>query len=154
MCSITAIEAGVVDEYHLVTHPVIAGGGKKLFGTGVRLKRTLSCAEFQETFKSSAGIARLHIGECVNLKSRSRIAIADDEASVIRVACLDTPQAYAVRARHFVSSALCHLRVVEVDERADSLSGDHKKSGTQLRYREITHRVNDSHVGRRFSSKR
>jgi len=28
-----AIEAGVVDEYHLVTHPVIAGSGKKLFST-------------------------------------------------------------------------------------------------------------------------
>ena len=26
-----AVEAGVVDECHLITHPVIAGGGKKLF---------------------------------------------------------------------------------------------------------------------------
>jgi riboflavin biosynthesis pyrimidine reductase len=26
-----AIEAELVDEYHLVTHPVIAGRGKKLF---------------------------------------------------------------------------------------------------------------------------
>ena len=34
-----AIEAGVVDEYHLVTHPVIAGGGKKLFGTVVEMHR-------------------------------------------------------------------------------------------------------------------
>jgi dihydrofolate reductase len=34
-----AIEAGVVDEYHLVTHPVIAGSGKKLFGNVVELRR-------------------------------------------------------------------------------------------------------------------
>ena len=36
-----AIEAGVVDEYHLVTHPVIAGGGKKLFDT---VARCAACA--------------------------------------------------------------------------------------------------------------
>lgn len=34
-----AIEAGVVDEYHLVTHPVIAGGGKKLFANVVEMRR-------------------------------------------------------------------------------------------------------------------
>jgi dihydrofolate reductase len=34
-----AIEAGVVDEYHLVTHPVIAGRGKKLFGNVVAMRR-------------------------------------------------------------------------------------------------------------------
>ena len=34
-----AIEAGVVDAYHLVTHPVIAGGGKKLFGHVVEMRR-------------------------------------------------------------------------------------------------------------------
>jgi len=34
-----AIEAGVVDEYHLVTHPVIAGGGKKLFDNVVEMRR-------------------------------------------------------------------------------------------------------------------
>jgi dihydrofolate reductase len=34
-----AIEAGVIDEYHLVTHPVIAGRGKKLFGNGAGMRR-------------------------------------------------------------------------------------------------------------------
>jgi dihydrofolate reductase len=34
-----AIEAGVVDEYHLITHPVIAGRGKKLFGNVVGARR-------------------------------------------------------------------------------------------------------------------
>jgi len=34
-----AIEAGLVDEYHFVTHPVIAGGGKKLFGNVVKMRR-------------------------------------------------------------------------------------------------------------------
>lgn len=34
-----AIDAGVVDEYHLVTHPIIAGRGKKLFGNVVDTHR-------------------------------------------------------------------------------------------------------------------
>jgi dihydrofolate reductase len=34
-----AIEAGVVDEYRLVTHPVIAGGGKKLFSNVAQMRR-------------------------------------------------------------------------------------------------------------------
>jgi dihydrofolate reductase len=34
-----AIEAGVVDEYYLVTHPTIAGSGKKLFGNVVEMRR-------------------------------------------------------------------------------------------------------------------
>jgi len=34
-----AIEAGVVDEYHLVTHPVIAGRGKKLFSKVAEMRR-------------------------------------------------------------------------------------------------------------------
>jgi riboflavin biosynthesis pyrimidine reductase len=34
-----AIEAGVVDEYHLVTHPAIAGGGKKLFDKVLTMRR-------------------------------------------------------------------------------------------------------------------
>ena len=34
-----AIEAGVIDEYHLVTHPVIAGRGKKLFANVAELHR-------------------------------------------------------------------------------------------------------------------
>jgi dihydrofolate reductase len=34
-----AIEAGVVDEYHFVTHPVIAGRGKKLFADVVQARR-------------------------------------------------------------------------------------------------------------------
>lgn len=34
-----AIEAGVVDEYHLITHPVIAGRGKKLFANVASLRR-------------------------------------------------------------------------------------------------------------------
>jgi dihydrofolate reductase len=34
-----AIEAGVVNEYRLIMHPVIAGRGKKLFGTVVETRR-------------------------------------------------------------------------------------------------------------------
>jgi dihydrofolate reductase len=34
-----AIEAGAVDEYHFVTHPVIAGQGKKLFDNVAGLRR-------------------------------------------------------------------------------------------------------------------
>lgn len=51
-----AIEAGLVDEYHLVTHPAIAGRGKKLFATvaSVRRLRHLDTA----TFPSGVFIAK------------------------------------------------------------------------------------------------
>ncbi len=32
-----AIKAGLVDEYHLIISPVIAGGGKRFFPDGVQL---------------------------------------------------------------------------------------------------------------------
>lgn len=47
-----AIEAGVVDEYHFVTHPVIAGRGKKLFGDVVGLRRV----RYQQTERFPTGI--------------------------------------------------------------------------------------------------
>jgi dihydrofolate reductase len=47
-----AIEAGVVDEYQLVTHPVIAGRGKKLFGNVVEMRRV----RHQDTRTFSSGI--------------------------------------------------------------------------------------------------
>ena len=50
-----AIEAGVVDEYHLVTHPVIAGGGKKLFGNVVEMRRV----RHQDTTTFPSGIVAL-----------------------------------------------------------------------------------------------
>lgn len=50
-----AIEAGVVDEYHLVTHPVIAGGGKKLFGHVVEMRRV----RHQDTKTFPSGIVAL-----------------------------------------------------------------------------------------------
>jgi dihydrofolate reductase len=50
-----AIEAGVVDEYHLVTHPVIAGGGKKLFGNVVEMRRV----RHQDTKTFPSGIVAL-----------------------------------------------------------------------------------------------
>lgn len=50
-----AIEAGVVDEYQLVTHPVIAGGGKKLFGNIVEMRRL----RHQDTKTLASGIVAL-----------------------------------------------------------------------------------------------
>jgi dihydrofolate reductase len=50
-----AIEAGVVDEYHLVTHPVIAGGGKKLFGNVVKMRRV----RHQDVKRFPSGIVAL-----------------------------------------------------------------------------------------------
>jgi dihydrofolate reductase len=50
-----AIEAGVVDEYHLVTHPVIAGRGKKLFGNVVEMHRV----RHQDTRTVPSGIVIL-----------------------------------------------------------------------------------------------
>jgi dihydrofolate reductase len=50
-----AIEAGFVDEYHLVTHPVIAGGGKKLFGEAVTMRRV----RHQDTRTFPSGIVAL-----------------------------------------------------------------------------------------------
>jgi dihydrofolate reductase len=50
-----AIEAGVVDEYHLVTHPVIAGGGKKLFDNVVEMRRV----RHQDTKSLPSGIVVL-----------------------------------------------------------------------------------------------
>ena len=49
------IEAGLVDEYHLVTHPVIAGGGKKLFGNVSEMRRV----RHQDTKTFASGIVTL-----------------------------------------------------------------------------------------------
>jgi dihydrofolate reductase len=50
-----AIEAGVVDEYHLVTHPVIAGGGTTLFGNVAGMRRV----RHQDTRTFPSGIVVL-----------------------------------------------------------------------------------------------
>jgi dihydrofolate reductase len=50
-----AIEAGVVDEYHFVTHPVIAGRGKKLFSNVEGTRRL----RHQETKTLPSGIVLL-----------------------------------------------------------------------------------------------
>jgi dihydrofolate reductase len=50
-----AIEAGVIDEYHLVTHPVIAGRGKKLFGNVAGMRR----ARHKDTRVFPSGIVAL-----------------------------------------------------------------------------------------------
>ena len=52
-----AIEAGVVDELHLVTHPVIAGRGKKLFGTAAMRR-----LRHQNTRTFPSGIVALEYG--------------------------------------------------------------------------------------------
>jgi dihydrofolate reductase len=53
-----AIEAGVVDEYHFVTHPVIAGGGKKLFCNVAAMRRV----RHQDTSTFPSGIVALKYG--------------------------------------------------------------------------------------------
>lgn len=53
-----AIEAGVVDEYHFVTHPVIAGGGKKLFRNVAAMRRV----RHQDTNTFPSGIVTLKYG--------------------------------------------------------------------------------------------
>ncbi len=50
-----AIEAGVVDEYQLVTHPVIAGRGKKLFANVAGMRRV----RHQDTDTFPSGIVAL-----------------------------------------------------------------------------------------------
>jgi len=50
-----AIEAGVVDQYQFVTHPTIAGTGKKLFGDVVKMRRV----RHQDTKTFSSGIVAL-----------------------------------------------------------------------------------------------
>jgi dihydrofolate reductase len=51
-----AIEAGLVDEYHLVTHPVIAGRGKKLFADVAASQRVRHLST--ETFPSGVVLVK------------------------------------------------------------------------------------------------
>lgn len=51
-----AIEAGLVDEYHLVTHPVIAGRGKKLFADVAATRRVRHLST--ETFPSGVVLTK------------------------------------------------------------------------------------------------
>lgn len=51
-----AIEAGLIDEYHLVTHPVIAGRGKKLFADVAAAHRVRHLST--ETFASGVVLVK------------------------------------------------------------------------------------------------